>query len=104
MALLQRPHRATLPDATQTNLSTHWFHVKQQALMRRWAEATRHLRWDEAEQLWRELMAEWLRPPVTDQGYWNRLLTRRMNAMERKEHRSAIDDAEWDSRHEDMGR
>ena len=74
------------------------------ALMRRWANATRHLRWDEAEQLWRELMAEWLRPPVTDQGYWNNLLDRRMAVLERREQRAAIDDAEWDIRREDVTR
>jgi len=72
--------------------------------MHRWADATRHLRWDEAEQLWRELMAEWLRPPVTEQSYWNKLLDRRMAVLERKEERSAISDVEWDNTHQDMGR
>jgi len=72
--------------------------------MHRWADATRHLRWDEAEQLWRELMAEWLRPPVADQGYWNRLLARRMAALERKEQRKGIDDDQWDHTHQDMNR
>jgi len=68
-------------------------------IMRRWADATRHLRWDEAEQLWRELMAEWLRPPVTDQGYWNDLLARRMAVLERKEQRSTVSDNEFDNTH-----
>ena len=58
------------------------------AVMPRWADATRHLRWDEAEQLWRELMAEWLKPPVTEQSYWNKLLDRRMAVLERREQRA----------------
>ena len=70
--------------------------MKHHTLMRRWADATRHLRWDEAEQLWRELMAEWLKPPVADQGYWNDLLDRRMAVLERKERRSTVSDNEWD--------
>ena len=76
--------------------------MKHQTLMRRWADATRHLRWDEAEQLWRELMAEWLTPPVADQGYWNDLLDRRMAVLERRERRSTISDNEWDRWHEDV--
>ena len=56
--------------------------------MQRWADATRHLRWDEADELWRELMEEWLKPPVVDQRYWNDLLDRRMAALERKEQRA----------------
>jgi len=49
-------------------------------------------------------MAEWLRPPVADQGYWNRLLARRMAALERKEQRKGIDDDQWDHTHQDMNR
>ena len=73
-------------------------------LRRRWAEATRHLRWDEANELWQELMLEWLKPTVVNQHYWNSLVRRRMDALERKEQRVAIDDAEWDIRHEDWTR
>jgi hypothetical protein len=82
-------------------------HVKpdrQKMFMRRWADATRHYRWDEAEQLWRELMAEWLRPPIMDQRYWNDLLDRRMAVLERRDQRSTISDNEWDNRHEDVNR
>ena len=70
--------------------------------MRRWADATRHMRWDEAEQLWRELMAEWLKPPVIDQGYWNRLIDRRMAVLERREQRSSVSDNEFDNSHGDV--
>ena len=41
-------------------------------LRRRWADATRHLRWDEADELWQELMPEWLKPTAVNQRYWNR--------------------------------
>ena len=74
------------------------------AVMSRWADATRHQRWDEARELWAQLMADWLKPPATNQRYWNRLIDRRMAALERTEQRRAIDDAEWDIRHEDWGR
>lgn len=78
--------------------------VNRAAIMRRWSDATRHMRWAEANELWRELMTEWLTPPVMDQDYWNRLLDRRMAVLERREQRNAIDDAEWDIRHEDWTR
>jgi hypothetical protein len=74
------------------------------AVMARWADATRHMRHDEAAALWRQLMADWLKPPVVDQRYWNRLLDRRMAVLERRERRTAIDDAEWDIRREDWTR
>ena len=41
------------------------------ALRRRWANATRHLRWHEANELWAELMTEWLKPTAINQSYWN---------------------------------
>jgi hypothetical protein len=72
--------------------------------MRRWADATRHLQCDEANQLWRELMVEWVKPTVIDQGYWNRLLDRRMAVLERKAQRSTVSDSEWDYLHEDVNR
>jgi hypothetical protein len=78
--------------------------INRRAIMRQWADATRHYRWDEAEALWRELMAEWLRPPVIDQSYWNDLIDRRMAVLERKERRSTITDDEWDNTHQDMNR
>jgi hypothetical protein len=74
------------------------------AVMARWADATRNQRWGEADELWAQLIVDWLKPPVANQRYWNDLLDRRMAALERKEERRAIDDAEWDSRHEDLGR
>jgi len=77
---------------------------RQESLRRRWADATRHMRWDEADQLWHELMVEWLKPTLVDQGYWNRLLERRMAALDRKEQRSTITDNEWDNTHQDMNR
>ena len=43
-------------------------------LRRRWADATRHMRWDEANQLWQELMLEWLKPTAVNQRYWNDLV------------------------------
>ena len=70
-------------------------------LRRRWADATRHLRWDEANQLWQELMLEWLKPTAVNQRYWNDLLDRRMAVLERKEQRSTIDDTEFDQMHGD---
>ena len=78
--------------------------VNRAAIMRRWADATRHMQWDDADKLWQELMAEWLRPPVGNQQYWNRLLDRRMAALDRTEQRRAIDDTEWDIRREDVTR
>ena len=72
--------------------------------MKQWAAATRHQRWDEANRLWQELMADWLKPPVIDQRYWNRLVDRRMAVLERKEQRSTVSDAEWDHAHQDMNR
>ena len=108
--------------------------MKQSSLMRRWADATRHLRRDEADQLWQELMDEWLKPTVIDQisaaqrfaspryaplrsaphriattrvidqNYWNSLLDRRMAVLERKQQRSTISDDEWDKLHEDVNR
>jgi hypothetical protein len=74
------------------------------ALRRRWADATRHMRWDEANQLWQELMLEWLKPTAVNQRYWNDLLARRMAVLERREHRSTISDIEWDNTHQDMNR
>jgi len=71
-------------------------------LRRRWADATRHLRWDEANELWQELMLEWLTPTVVDQGYWNDLLDRRMAVLERREQRSTISDNEFDKFHGDV--
>ena len=61
-------------------------------LRRRWADATRHMRWDEANELWQELMVEWLKPTAVNQRYWNDLLDRRMAVLERKEQRSTISD------------
>jgi hypothetical protein len=63
---------------------------------RQWADATRQYRWDEADQLWRKLMAQWLMPTVVDQRYWNNLLDRKMAVLERKEQRSTISDNEFD--------
>jgi len=74
------------------------------AVMARWADATRHQRWEEANELWWLMMEDWLKPPATNQRYWNRLLDRRMAVLERKEQRLAIDDAEWDIRREDVTR
>ena len=76
--------------------------MKQSPLMRRWADATRNLRSDEANQLWQELVDEWLKPTLIDQGYWNRLLARRMAVLERKQQRSTVSDEEWDHLHEDV--
>jgi hypothetical protein len=78
--------------------------VNRRAIMSRWADATRHMQWDDADNLWRELMTERLKPPATNQRYWNDLVRRRMAALERKEQRLAIDDAEWDIRREDVTR
>ena len=78
--------------------------VNRAAIMRRWADATRHMRWHAANQLWLELMTEWLKPLPPDQRYWNDLVRRRMAALERREQRLAIDDAEWDIRREDVTR
>ena len=71
-------------------------------LRRRWADATRHMRWDEANQLWQELMLEWLKPTAVNQRYWNDLLDRRMAVLERREQRSTISDDECDNTHEDV--
>jgi len=76
--------------------------INRRAIMRRWSDATRHMRWDEANLLWQELMLEWLRPPVIDQRYWNRLVDRRMAVLERKEQRSTISDNEFDKTHGDV--
>jgi len=73
-------------------------------LMSAWADAMRHQRHDEAAELWRQLMAQWLTPPVINQRYWNRLVDRRMAVLERREQRSTISDVEWDNSHQDMGR
>jgi hypothetical protein len=73
-------------------------------LMERWAHASRHLRSDEADQLWQEITAEWLKPLIADQRYWNSLLQRKMSVLERREQRRAISDDEWDKRHEDVNR
>ena len=70
----------------------------------RWADATRHMRADEADDLWRQLMEEWLKPLLVDQGYWNNLLDRRMAVLERKARRSTVSDDEWDRTHEDVNR
>ena len=78
--------------------------VNRATIMRRWADATRHMRWAEANELWRELMTEWLKPTAVNQRYWNELVRRRMAALERREQRLAIDDAEWDIRREDVTR
>jgi len=72
--------------------------------MKQWADATRHHRWAEADELWRHLMEQWLTPTVADQGYWNDLLDRRMAALERKEQRSTVSDDEWDNTHQEMNR
>ena len=71
-------------------------------LRRRWADATRHQRWDEANQLWQELMLEWLKPTAVNQRYWNDLVSRRMAVLERRDQRSTVSDIEWDRRHEDV--
>ena len=73
-----------------------------ESLVRRWADATRHLRCDEANELWRELMVEWLKPTIINQRYWNDLLNRRMAVLERREQRSTISDNEFDNTHGDM--
>jgi len=73
-------------------------------VMAQWASATRRQQWAEADELWAQLIEQWLKPPVIDQRYWNRLLDRRMAALERREQRLAIDDAEWDIRREDVTR
>ena len=78
--------------------------IEHRALMQRWADATRHLRADEAADLWRQLMEEWLKPLLVDQGYWNDLLDRRMAVLERRERRSAVSDDEFDKLHEDVNR
>ena len=78
--------------------------VNRATIMRRWADATRHMRWAEANELWRELMTEWLKPTAVNQRYWNDLVRRRMAALERKEQRAAISDIEWDNTHQDMNR
>ena len=69
--------------------------------MKQWADATRHYRWNEADELWRHLMEQWLTPTIIDQGYWNDLLDRRMAVLERKERRSTISDNEFDNTHGD---
>jgi hypothetical protein len=42
------------------------------------------------------MMTEWLTPKPID---WNKLLDRRMAALERQEQRRSIDDDEWDRQH-----
>jgi len=74
------------------------------ALMSQWASATRRQQWGEADELWAQIIEQWLKPPMINQNYWNRLLARRMAALERTEQRRAIDDAEWDIRREDVTR
>ena len=78
--------------------------ISRETLMRRWADATRHMRADEADDLWRQLMEEWLKPLLVDQGYWNDLLDRRMRVLERKAQRSTVSDDEFDKLHEDVNR
>jgi phenylalanine-4-hydroxylase len=73
-------------------------------IMSRWADAMNRHRHEEANALWAQLMADWLKPPATDQRYWNRLLDRRMAVLERREQRAVIDDVEWDIRREDVTR
>jgi hypothetical protein len=77
---------------------------REQRLMRRWADATRHHRWEEADELWRQLMVQWLTAPIVDQEYWNDLLDRRMAVLERRQQRRSINDDEWDRLHEDVNR
>ena len=84
-------------------------HATQQLLMEQWADATRHQQWDKANRLWplptgTVAPVTWLSPPVVNQRYWNDLVRRRMAALERREQRLAIDDAEWDIRREDVTR
>jgi hypothetical protein len=74
------------------------------AVMAQWADATRGHRWDEADKLWQQLMADWLVPPAVSQSYWGDLLDLRIAAIERKEQRSAIGDDQWDHLHEDVNR
>lgn len=73
-------------------------------LMERWAHASRHLRAEEADCLWTQIMQEWLTPLLVDQKYWNDLLDRRMAVLERRERRSTVSDDEWDRTHEDVNR
>jgi hypothetical protein len=73
-------------------------------IKRRWATATRHMRWDEANKLWQELLLELLKPTAVNQRYWNDLLDRRMAVLERREQRRAVSDIEWDNTHQDMNR
>lgn len=75
---------------------------REERLMRRWADATRLHQWEQADQLWRKLMVQWLTAPVVNQTYWNNLLDRRMAVLERKEQRSTISDIEFDKEHGDM--
>jgi len=75
---------------------------REERLMRRWADATRHYRWDEADRLWRKLMLQWLTAPIINQRYWDNLLDRRMAVLERKERRSTINDEEFDKTHGDI--
>lgn len=70
-------------------------------IARRWAAATRHLRAHEADQLWQELMVEWLKPTAVNQSYWNNLLDRRMAVLERKQQRT-VNDIEFDNTHGDI--
>ena len=78
--------------------------INRHAIMRLCADATRHMRWDKANELWQELMLERLKPTAINQSYWNELVRRRMAALERKEQRAAISDIEWDNTHQDMNR
>ena len=78
--------------------------IEHRALMQRWAAATRHLQAEEATELWRQLMEEWLQPLVADQEYWNDFLDRRMAVLERRERRRAVADDEFDKLHEDVNR
>jgi hypothetical protein len=74
------------------------------AVMGQWADATRHHQWEEADRLWKLLMADWLTPPAIDQTYWNSLLSRKIAVLERREQRSTVSDDEWDHLHEDVNR
>jgi hypothetical protein len=77
---------------------------REDRLMRRWADATRHHRWDEADELLQKLIAQSLTAPIVNQEYWNDLLDRRMAVLERRQQRSTVSDDEWDRLHEDVNR
>jgi hypothetical protein len=76
--------------------------IEHRTIMERWADATRHMRGDKADQLWQELMVEWVKPIAVDQGYWNDLLDRRMRVLERKAQRRTVNDNEFDNTHGDL--